>query len=80
MLSPQLQINIPEVLAQVTAAFNRYEKALVTNDISVSDELFFNSPQTIHYGASEESIGYQAIQQFRQGRNPTNLARALRKP
>jgi len=78
MLSPQLQINIPEVLAQVTAAFNRYEKALVTNDISVLDELFFNSQETIRYGASEESIGYQAIQQFRQGRNPTNLARALR--
>ncbi|MBW4591213.1 oxalurate catabolism protein HpxZ [Aetokthonos hydrillicola Thurmond2011] len=76
-LLPQLQINIPEVVAEVTEAFNRYEQALVTNDVSVLDELFFNSPNTIRYGASEESIGYQAIQEFRQGRNPTNLARNL---
>ncbi|MBO3464115.1 oxalurate catabolism protein HpxZ [Aetokthonos hydrillicola CCALA 1050] len=72
-----MQINIPEVVAEVTEAFNRYEQALVTNDVSVLDELFFNSPNTIRYGASEESIGYQAIQEFRQGRNPTNLARNL---
>ena len=77
MLLPQLQINIPEVVAEVAEAFNRYEEALMTNNVSVLDELFFNSPDTIRYGASEESIGYQAIQEFRLGRNPTNLARDL---
>lgn len=77
VLLPQLQINLPEVVAEVTEAFNRYEQALVTNDVSVLDELFFNSPHTIRYGASEESIGYQAIQEFRKGRNPANLARNL---
>ncbi len=77
MLLPQLQINIPEVVAEMTEAFNRYEEALITNNVSVLDELFFNSPDTIRYGASEESIGYQAIQEFRLGRNPTNLARDL---
>jgi len=77
ILLPQLQMNLSEVVAEVKDAFNRYEKALVTNDVSVLDELFFNSPNTIRYGALEESIGYQAIQEFRKGRNPTNLARDL---
>ena len=76
-LLPQLQINISLVIAEVTDAFNRYEQALITNDVSVLDELFFNSPNTIRYGASEESIGYQAVQEFRLGRNPTNLVRDL---
>ncbi|BAY43846.1 hypothetical protein SAMD00079811_14330 [Scytonema sp. HK-05] len=77
MLSPELQMNIPEVVEEVKAAFKRYEQALVTNDITVLDELFFNSPSTIRYGAGEESIGYQAIQDFRKGRNPSNLSRDL---
>jgi len=76
-LSHQMQMNISSVVPEVTAAFNRYEQALVTNDVLVLDELFFNSPNTIRYGAGEESIGYQAIQKFRQGRVPTNLARDL---
>ncbi|MDF5720092.1 MAG: oxalurate catabolism protein HpxZ [Rhizonema sp. PD37] len=76
-LLPQLQMNLSSVVAEVTDVFNRYEQALVTNDVSVLDELFFNSPKTIRYGVLEESIGYQAIQEFRLGRNPTNLARDL---
>lgn len=77
-LPNHLQIDIPEVVAEVTDAFKRYEQALVTNDIAVLDALFFNSPNTIRYGTNEESIGYQAIQEFRSGRNPANLARELR--
>ncbi|MBD2101397.1 oxalurate catabolism protein HpxZ [Leptolyngbya sp. FACHB-261] len=70
-------INIPEVVAEVTAAFNRYEVALIGNDVAVLDELFWNSPHTIRYGATENLYGYEAIAHFRQNRAPINLQRVL---
>ena len=70
-------INDPEVLAEVTAVFARYEDALVNNRIEVLDELFWNSPATIRYGATENLIGYDAIQAFRAARPATGLARRL---
>ena len=70
-------INIPEVLAEVTTVFARYEDALVNNKIEVLDELFWNSPTTIRYGVAENLIGYAAIQAFRAARPATGLARRL---
>lgn len=35
-------INLPWVVADVTAAFYRYEDALVSNNIAVLDELFWH--------------------------------------
>ena len=70
-------VDIPEVLAEVTAVFARYEDALVNNKIDVLDELFWNSPTTIRYGAAENLIGYAAIQAFRAARPATGLARQL---
>ena len=70
-------VDIPEVLAEVTAVFARYEDALVNNRIEVLDELFWNSPTTIRYGAAENLIGYAAIQAFRAARPATGLARRL---
>jgi hypothetical protein len=72
-----LQINIPEVLAEVTAAFERYEDALVHNKVEVLDELFWNSPRTLRYGATENLYGYDAIRAFRAARPATGLARSL---
>jgi hypothetical protein len=72
-----MKINDPKVLAEVTAAFERYEKALVTNDIAVLDELFFDDPNTIRYGVNENLYGYAEIKAFRAGRSPAGLARKL---
>ena len=71
-------INAPESLAEVKSAFLRYEAALTGNDIAVLDELFWNAPQTVRYGATENLVGYAAIQSFRQGRSPKGLMRSLR--
>jgi hypothetical protein len=60
-----LEINIPEVLAEVTAVFARYEEALVTNRRDVLDELFWNSPHTLRYGYAEYHHGDAAICAFR---------------
>ena len=72
-----MTINLPEVLAEVTAVFARYEDALVNNRVEVLDELFWDSPFTVRYGATENLHGYAAIKAFRAGRSAAGLARQL---
>ncbi|NKE46624.1 oxalurate catabolism protein HpxZ [Roseomonas frigidaquae] len=72
-----MQIDIPEIVAEVTAAFMRYEKALVANDVTVLDELFWNDIRTIRYGATEILHGYAEIMAFRAGRPSVGLDRRL---
>jgi hypothetical protein len=72
-----MDINLPDVVAEVTTAFERYETALVTNDVEELDALFWNSPHTLRYGASENLYGYDAIREFRAGRSPQGLARRV---
>lgn len=72
-----MEINLPEVVAEVTAAFQRYEAALVRNDVAVLDELFWHSPHTIRFGATENLYGYDAIATFRSQRPVVNLDRDL---
>nr|WP_221292347.1 oxalurate catabolism protein HpxZ [Herbaspirillum sp. SJZ102] len=73
------EVNIPEVLAEVTAAFGRYEVALTTNQVEVLDELFLDSAHTVRYGATENLVGFDEIRSFRLGRSPRNLMRDLRR-
>ena len=72
-----LAINLPEVLAEVEAVFARYEDALVHNKVAVLDELFWDSPHTLRYGAGENLYGHAAICAFRAARPAQGLARAL---
>ena len=71
------EINLPDVVAEVTAAFSRYEDALVTNRIDVLDELFWPSPATVRYGAGENLVGIDAIRAFRAARPSAGLTRTL---
>src|ERR1700675_4106091 len=77
--SAEMQIDIPEVVAEVRAAFERYEHALVTNDVATLDEMFRNDPRTIRYGATENLYGYKEIEAFRAVRPSVGLARTLSK-
>ncbi len=72
------EINLPEVVAEVTAAFARYEKALITNDVAVLDELFWDSPLTLRFGATENLYGHAAIKAFRGARPNSDLPRTTR--
>lgn len=72
-----MQINLPEVLAEVTTLFARYEQALVDNDIDRLDRLFWASERTVRYGVGENLIGIDAIRAFRAARSPAGLARTL---
>ncbi len=76
-LAVNLPINLPEVVAEVTTQFDRYEKALTSNDVAVLDELFWNSPHTLRYGATENLYGYAEIQAFRAGRPAQGLVRTV---
>jgi hypothetical protein len=70
-----MDINLPEVKAEVEAAFGQYETALVTNDVDVLQTLFWDSPHTIRYGMTENLYGYAEIGAFRAARSPVGLGR-----
>ena len=72
-------IDLPDVVAEVTAAFERYEKALVGNDVATLNAIFRNDPRTIRYGGAEILYGHAAIAAFRGARSPVGLARTLSK-
>ena len=70
-----MEVDLPEVLAEVTAQFQRYETALVNNDVAVLDELFRCDKRTLRYGIGENLYGYDAIMAFRAARSPVGLMR-----
>ncbi|UTD27414.1 oxalurate catabolism protein HpxZ [Bradyrhizobium sp. WD16] len=74
-----MEIDLPDVVAEVTAAFDRYEAALVSNDVATLDALFRDDPRTLRYGGGENLYGYAAIKAFRAGRSPAGLSRELSK-
>ena len=70
-------IDDPAVVAEVVAAFARYEEALVTNDVATLDRLFWQDSRTIRYGGGENLYGYEAIAAYRAARPSAGLARTL---
>ncbi len=72
-----MQINLPDVHAEMTAAFARYEDALVNNRVEVLDELFWTSPHTVRYGVGENLYGIDEIRAFRLARPSVGLARTI---
>lgn len=72
-----IQIDLPDVVAEVHEAFARYEKALTSNDVATLDELFHKDPRTLRYGIAENLYGYDAIASFRAARNPAGLMREI---
>jgi hypothetical protein len=71
------EVDLPEVVAEVTAAFQRYEQALVTNDVATLNAIFRNDARTIRYGGAENLYGHAEIAAFRGARSPIGLARTL---
>jgi hypothetical protein len=74
-----MEIDLPEVVAQVQAAFDRYEEALIANDVAALDAMFHDDPRTIRYGGTENLYGFREIEAFRAARSPVGLARTLSK-
>ncbi len=74
-----MDIDLPEVVAEVKAEFERYEKALMANDVAILCDIFHNDPRTIRYGGAEILYGFAEIEAFRAARSPVGLARTLSK-
>ena len=70
-----MDIDLPDVLAEVSAQFARYEQALVSNDVGVLDELFHDDTRTLRYGMAENLYGYSEIMAFRAARPSVGLMR-----
>lgn len=71
------EINRPEIVAEVRAVFERYEAALLANDVPVLEELFWHSPHTIRYGVGENLHGWDQISAFRRARRTGAFKRRL---
>jgi hypothetical protein len=74
-----MEVDLPDVLAEVTAQFARYERALVENDVAVLDELFRNDARTLRYGICENLYGHREVTAFRAARLPVGLMRKTAK-
>jgi len=72
-----MEINIPEVVAEVTAAFERYEKSLGANDVEVLDATFWNDPRVIRYSITDNAYGFEAIHASRLARPKTDMRRTI---
>ena len=70
-----MDIDLPDVIAEVSTAFARYEHALVSNDIATLNELFRDDTRTLRYGIGENLYGYGEISAFRAARSPAGLMR-----
>ena len=70
-----MEIDLPDVVGEVSAAFERYEKALVSNDVATLDAMFRKDKRTIRYGVAENLYGHEEVAAFRAARSPINLAR-----
>ncbi len=70
-----MEIDLPEIVAEVEAAFARYQTALIANDVPVLEALFWDDKRTVRYGGGENLHGMDEIRAFRRGRSPTGLDR-----
>ena len=73
-----MEINIPEIVAEVTAAFMAYEKALLANDVDMIDELFWDDEKTLRYGPNGTVVSHEALSAFRRSRNISPWVRTLK--
>ena len=74
----KMDINIPEVIEEVTLAFFAYEKALAENNVERINQFFWEDSKTIRYGPNGTLIGYVALSEFRRNRKITGVRRALK--
>ena len=73
-----MDIDIPEIVAEVAQAFRRYEQALSTNDLDTIDTLFWDSPLTLRYGPNGTLLSHGAISDFRRARDIKGVERTLK--
>jgi hypothetical protein len=74
-----MQINHPEIVAELESLYPKYEAALMANDAETLTRMFWTSPLAMRFGVNENLYGIEEIDAFRKGRSPANLARRVRR-
>ena len=74
-----MQINDPEIVAELQALYPKYEAAVMANDAETLTQMFWASPHAMRFGITENLYGIKEIDAFRMGRSPANLARTVRR-
>jgi len=64
-----MEINIPEIVAEVNEAFMKYEKAILENDVEMINELFWNDEKTLRYGPNGTLVSHAALSAFRRSQD-----------
>jgi hypothetical protein len=72
-----MDTNLSHVVAQIDAAFDDYERALVANDVATLDRYFWTSPATVRFGVAENLYGADAISAYRSAAKPVHPARRI---
>jgi hypothetical protein len=72
-----MDIDLPDVVAEVRAASEAYERALVANDVALLDAMFREDSRTIRFGGGENLFGHVEIKAFRAARSAVGLDRTL---
>jgi hypothetical protein len=73
-----MEVNIPEIVDEVTEAFNSYEKALTENDVEMINHLFWNDRKTLRYGPNGTLISHEVLTKFRRNRTTKGVQRVLK--
>ena len=73
-----MEVNIPEIVDEVTEAFNSYEKALTENDVEMINHLFWNDRKTLRYGPNGTLISHEVLANFRRNRPTNGVQRVLK--
>lgn len=74
-----MEINHPQTLAELTRQFDRYQQAIIDNDVAVLNELFWNDALTVRYGIGENLYGHAEIAAYRGARDPKSVMRVVGK-
>ena len=72
-----MEINLPEVLAEVSAEFDRYERALLANDIPALNDFFWGDPRALRYSVAATQHGHAEVAASRLARPTKDLERLL---
>jgi hypothetical protein len=72
-----LEIDLPDVVAEISRAYARYERALAANDVPALDEFFWRDPRALRYSIAGTQHGHAEIAASRRTRSSKDLERTL---
>ena len=75
-MSPEA-VSQPAVVAEVAALFNRYEEALMANDLAALDAFFWPDQRLTRYGIADRQWGIAELRTFRAATPAPTFTRRL---